>query len=410
MKLIPKILRKFGYINAATAADERGWYTYFGPSTLSASGEKVTTNTAMKVSIVYACVNTISETLAHLPCILYRRLLDKTKERAVDHPLYRITKAPNGWQTWFEFVEMTQMWVLLRGNGYAEIIPGKHGSVEQLIPLRADRMKVARLENGRLRYEYTEPAGRTRRITEDYMLHIRYKSLDGITGISPISWGANSIGLAIAQEKYSSSLYRSGAMRRVALELPPEKTLKEEATTRLRGEWNNTYGRDGEGVAILKDGLTVKEIGMTADDARIIESEYCTIENILRFFRIQPHKAGHLLRATYSNIEHQGIEFNTDTMTPWTVRWGQAMSRDLLLNDEDYFYEYLLDGLVRGDIQARWSAYHKAFMIGGMTINEILARENMNGIGPKGDTRFVPANMITLEKAIGDVNEQNAGN
>jgi hypothetical protein len=35
---------------------------------------------------------------------------------------------------------------------------------------------------------------------------------------------------------------------------------------------------------------------------------------------VPPHKVMHLLRATFSNIEHQSIEVVVDSVTPWARR------------------------------------------------------------------------------------------
>jgi len=57
-----------------------------------------------------------------------------------------------------------------------------------------------------------------------------------------------------------------------------------------------------------------------------------------------------------------------------------------------------VDGLLRGDSQARSEYYSKMFQIGAMSPNKILAKENMNPI-EGGDQHFVQLNMIPLEMA-----------
>src|SRR5690606_41822611 len=67
-----------------------GWA---GPA---ASGVSVTPSTAMRSTAVYACVRLLAESIASLPLHLYRRLPNGGKERATDHPLYRLLRSqPN---------------------------------------------------------------------------------------------------------------------------------------------------------------------------------------------------------------------------------------------------------------------------------------------------------------------------
>jgi len=86
---------------AAIGGNERGWFTLLGTDGgASSSGLKITPETALKVGTVYDCVAVLSQTVASLPLILYRRLDDETKERATDHPLYHVLHStPNNSQT-----------------------------------------------------------------------------------------------------------------------------------------------------------------------------------------------------------------------------------------------------------------------------------------------------------------------
>ena len=128
-------------------------------------GGNLTSARAESLSAVYACVSAISETIASLPLILYRRTDEEGRERANDHPLYGVLHdAPNEQQTALEFREMMQAAVLLRGNAYAEIKRGYDGQVRSLTPL--DRVTTLQLDNGRLAYDASDVKGKTRRLLQ----------------------------------------------------------------------------------------------------------------------------------------------------------------------------------------------------------------------------------------------------
>jgi hypothetical protein len=118
---------------------------------------------------------------------------------------------------------------------------------------------------------------------------------------------------------------------------------------------------------------------------------------ILAAYRIPPHMAGDLERATFSNIEQQSIEFRTYTMLPWYVRAEQDISAQLLAEDErDTFYaEFLADGLLRADAKSRAEALAIRWQNGTLNADEWRALENENPLPDGvGQTYYVPANYV----------------
>ena len=68
------------------------------------SGERVDEKSALQISTVYACVRLLAETVASLPLHLYK-FTDKGdgKERATDHPLYKIPPLQSSSQSTHHF-------------------------------------------------------------------------------------------------------------------------------------------------------------------------------------------------------------------------------------------------------------------------------------------------------------------
>jgi hypothetical protein len=114
-----------------------------------------------------------------------------------------------------------------------------------------------------------------------------------------------------------------------------------------------------------------------------------------------PHKIGLMERATFSNIEHQSIEYATDTMQPWCTNWEQELSAQLLTEkeqeDEQLYFEFNMNALLRGDAKARGELYGKLFGVGAMSPNDIRERENENPI-EDGDRYYVPVNMVPSDR------------
>ena len=113
-------------------------------------------------------------------------------------------------------------------------------------------------------------------------------------------------------------------------------------------------------------------------------------------------KVGKFNRATFSNIEHQSIEFVQHTVRPWLVRWEQSISRQLLDEKERllYFAKFNVDGLLRGDYKSRMEGYAVGRQNGWLSINDIRRLEDMPLVPAEkgGDEYLVNGNMITANQ------------
>jgi HK97 family phage portal protein len=369
-------------------------------SNRTASGVRVTPETALQCSAFLACVRVISETVASLPLFVYERLEDGGKQKASGLPLYRLLHTqPNPWQTAMEWREQMTALYLMYGNSYAEIRPGTQGRVSELWPLHPSRMEVERLENGRLRYLYREPDGRQTVYTQDQIFHLRWLSTDGVLGLQPPTLSRDAIGLARALEAHGSTYFANGARPGIVLE--SDNPIPVEAAERLRESWERLHrGSDrAHRTAVLPNGVKAKEISGSNEAAQFLETRRFQIEEVARAFRVPAHMIGELTRSTYNNIEVQNTEFVQFCLLPHCRRWESAISRDLIDgDDETFFAEHVISGLLRGDHQSRSTYYVSAIQNGWMSVNEVRELENMNPLGPEGDQHLAQLNMTTLDK------------
>lgn len=381
-------------ISANVSWDPLDDFWYSDPGTYSATGQRVTADSSLRVATVMACVRIIAEAEACLPMFVFRQLANGGKKKAADHPLFLKFHTrrgmPNRWQTAQEYREMKTAHMVLRGNAYSEI--RNFGSeIDELIPFHPDIVTVEQLENRRLRYQVHDGYDK-RTISQDQMFHLRGLSLDGVMGINPIAYARNAIGLAVAAETHGANLFNNGAKPGGVLEHPGK--LDEPAARRLRADWESMHaGAANAGrTAVLEGGMKYHEVGMTSEDAQFLESRQFQVIEICRIFRVPPHMVYDLMRATFSNIEHQGLEFVQYSLMPWLVRWEAGITKSLIADDDTYFAEHVVDGLQRGDTQSRYGSYATARQWGWLSINEIRSLENMNPI-EDGDTHLQPLNM-----------------
>lgn len=382
----------------------------------SNSGVEVDEESSLKISAVYACVKVIAETIASLPLVLLKELSNGDNEKAKQHPLYSVLHdSPNSEMTSFTFREMLMTNLLLWGNAYALIKRDANGHVVELYPLKSKNMVVERdAVTNAIKYTYTNNKGITKTYKPKQVLHIPAFTFDGIVGVSPITYAREAMGLSLATEEFGARFFGNGARPGGVLEHPgivkdPEK---------LRDSWNKVYQgtQNSHKVAVLEEGMKYHEIGMSPEDSQFLQTRAFQINEICRIFRVPPHMIGDLSRSTFSNIEHQSIDFVVHTIRPWIARWEQAITRSLL-NDEEktiYYARFNVNGLMRGDFNSRMSGYAIARQNGWMSANEIRALEDMNKIPSDqgGDLYLLNGNMISAIKAGqtgGASNEINQG-
>ena len=383
-----------------------GYSFLFGPTS---AGRPVTERSAMQMTAVYGCVRILAEAIAGLPLHVYRYTDSGGKEKALDHPLYRLLHdEPNPEMTSFVFRETLMTHLLLWGNAFAQVVRNGLGEVIGLYPLQPNRMSVGRdLDSKALYYEYQtswdEPAGQyqTIRLTPNDVLHVPGLGFDGLVGYSPIAMAKNAIGLAQATEDYGASFFANGAAPGGVLEHPG--TIKD--PSRVRESWQQTFGGPGNGnkVAVLEEGMKYTPISVSPEQAQFLETRKFQLNEIARIFRIPPHMIGDLEKSSFSNIEQQSLEFVKYTLDPWVIRWEQAISRTLLTPKEksELFVKFNVEGLLRGDYQSRMEGYAVARQNGWMSANDIRELENLDRINEVdgGDLYLVNGNMLPLPMA-----------
>ncbi|MXS81566.1 phage portal protein [Nitrosomonas oligotropha] len=372
---------------------------WFGAGGYANSGVSVTPDSAMRVTAVFRAVALLSGTYASLPVTVDKFMLDGGLETDKNHPLYDIiVYQPNKWQTSFQWREMMAAHFALRGCCYSEIISSGKRGIDQLIPLHPDRVRPFHAPDGKIAFGYTPPNGPQRVILQDDMHWMHFMASDGIKPISPISYCREAVGLSLATEEHAARLFSNGAKPGGILKMPGH--FKDDiALQRFKKEWQAAHGgvsNTGK-TAVLEDGLEWQQIGMTSEDAQFLETRNLQVAEIARIFGVPPHKLFDLQRSTNNNIEHQGIEFVTDTIRPGCVRWEQDMQRDLFNGKRTHCVQFDLDGLMRGDSAARAAFNSSALQNGWKSRNEVRRDEGYNRSNTEGmDDYTVQSNMISI--------------
>ena len=358
------------------------------------SGIYVSNQNALHYLTVLACIRVIAESVGMLPLNIYKRKGD-ARELATENPLYSVLCIqPNDYQTAAEFWEMAVAHLAWRGNFYAYKVVGVDGRLLELIPIHPGAVSVEQLVDYSLRYTVTFQNGKSGVFENGEIFHVKRMSLDGITGLNPITYARESLGLGVATQKHGARLFKNGA--RPGGVLKTDQVLNDDSFNRAKADWTATYGGSDNAhkTAILEAGLTYQPIGMTNEDSQFLETRKYQRSELCGLFRVPPHMIGDLEKATFSNIEHQSLQFVTQTLGPYLTAIESRILSDLVLprNKGRIFARFDVTELLRGDMAGRSAYYTSMTNLGAMSPNEIRVKEGMN---PRegGDIYLTPLNM-----------------
>lgn len=234
------------------------------------------------------------------------------------------------------------------------------------------------------------------------VLHIPGFSFDGLKGLSPIAHAAEMVGIGLATQEFLARFYGQGMNVGGVLEHPGK--LSDKARANLIADLE----AKGAGLAnswrplVLEEGMRFNRIPMPLRDAQTVEMLKLTRDQIAALFRVPPHMIANLERATFSNIEHQSLEFVKYTMLPWIVRWEREINRKLFTRrekEQGFYVKFNVEGLLRGDYKSRQEGLAIQRQNGIINADEWRELEEMNPIpGGAGQVYLVNGNMVPLDE------------
>lgn len=358
----------------------------------SSSGQTVTPESAMTLSVVYACLRNLADDIGTMPIKVYEADEDGGKEEQRDNPVYKLVHdTPNHEMNPADFWGTLIHWAAGWGNGIAEIELSGRGEPLAMHPIHPSRVELKRdRDSDRLFYDIKTDSQGMKQLTPDRVYHLKGFG-PGLWGYSAIAFGAESMGLALALQEFGSSFFANGINSNGVISVPEE--LDPGAMENLRGELAEAYsGADNAyKPLIMYGGMEWKTISVPPEQAQFLESRRFSVEDTARWFRMPLPMIGHLEEAHYNNVESLDLDYAKHTLGGWTIRIAQEIKRKLL-GDGNLFAEHVMEALLRGDSTAQ-SAFNTAnFRLGAINRNEIRKALNMNPV-EGGDVYYVEHNL-----------------
>jgi HK97 family phage portal protein len=366
------------------------------------SGVNTSSQGALSISAVYACVRVITQAISTVPFVLYEKDSEGNRREAVEHPLHKILHdEPNRDMTSMTYREVVMNHLLLRGVHYSEVVWDNSGNVVEVYPLDPDQIKVERNEATKeLQYRHL-PTGKV--LPKYRILHIPGLGWDGINSYSPLALARNSLSLAQSVEKYGNNFFTNGINPTGFIEVPD--TMSDAAYQRFVKDLKGKYGgvSNSGRLLILENGAKYSRVSIAPEDAQFLQTRKFSVQDICRWFGVPPYMVGDLEKLNYNNIEQQSIDLVRYTFRPWAVRLEQHFNRSFIPSKKrgQMFCELKLDGLLRGDAASRWAYYTQGHDRGILSADEIRQLENLPAQPDNmGKEYLVPLNYTTKTKLL----------
>lgn len=397
MSLLSWVGKKIGL------TDGKFWSLFYGGETWA--GEPVSLDTAMQVGAFAGCVKLYAETISTLPLGLYEKQKDGTRKSRNDLDIWRVVaEEPNADQDAPDYWSSSIAWLQAMGNSFSE----KHYKGDQLIALELlnpNYSKLERTDSGFKQLRYHPPSERERIIPESRLFHLRGLSFGADLGLSTVDLSRQSLGSARATDKAASSHFANGMRPGGWLVYKGGGILEDDQRERARQELINpltgsgNFGKTG----ILEGDFDYRALAVAPEAAQLLESRRFSVEDVCRWFGVPPILLSHASQGQTmwgTGIEQIVLGWYVLQLRPRMVRLEKAMRRQLLSpaekRQQNLYFEYNAEGLLRGDSAARAEMYWKMVQVAATTPNQICDRENLPRF-PGGDRHFINSTLVPLD-------------
>lgn len=369
-------------------------------------GVTVTNDSALKLSAFFAGIRLIAENIASLPKSV--KTIDSYGSATSDrqHAVNKVLHHPNDYTNSMSFWMTIVSWVKGWGNAFAIIKRDFKGQPVSLHQVHPSNVQV-KMSNGRKWYKVTisDPDFKFLEGTysDENMLHFMEISLNGIVGVNTVIYNAMALGKSLAQEKFAGEFYKKGGNIKAVLET--DGNLGDDAYNKFIAHFAAASNFE---TPLLEYGIKYKQLSVNPVAAQLVQSETMSIQDIARMLNVPPHMIAELSHATFSNIEHQTIQFVQYSLRPVVRKIEIELENKLLFDSEreTVSIKFSLDGLLRGDTTARSAYYHNAILDGYMTRNEVRSLEGLEH-APGLDDFLVPLNVASIDED-GNIKENTA--
>lgn len=350
-----------------------------------ATSGSVSTDQAMRLSAVFACLRLLSEAVATLPLDTFIR--DQGRRRPYrPRPDYLSFSPPQGSR--IDYLSQVMLSLLTAGNAYVLTPRDRLG-----VPLDLVVLDPALVVVSRMRGKVTYRCQNVELIPDLDVMHVKGMCLPGATmGMSPISYARETIGLGLAAQRFGDSFFSNGALPGAVIETPTD--MKPEAAERFRETWNGHHQGVGNAnrVGVLTQGAHLNKVSINPNDSQFLETRAFQVPDVARIFGVPPHLIADASNSTSwgSGLAEQNLAFGQFSLRPWIDRIEESHGRLLTSHGlPTVFVKLNMDALLRASLKDRYEAAAIGIVNGFLTINEQRTLEDLPPV-PWGDEPYIP--------------------
>ena len=365
---------------------------FFGTSTFA--GVSITQDNSLRLSTAYACTRLLADTVSTLPIDSFiRRDGVRTPYRPrpiwLDQPDTDLTTSRD------EHFTQVMVSLLLDGNAFVRVVRDPLGQVIALIVLDPKRVEVRRNRDFQIEY-YLRDSDKV--LAKSEVLHITEMRKPGaLRGSSRIDELKEVFGLSAALDEFASRFFGQGSQTTGVIEVPGALSREQARDLVDSFEEGHKGLSRSHRPGVLFGGAKFNKTGVDPNEAQMLESRKMQVEEIARAFRVPLHMLSTAIPGamSYASVEQNAIQFATYTIRPYLSRIEAAYST---LLPQGVFVRFNMDGILRGDIQTRFSAYSTGTQAGFLSVNDIHRLEDMSPV-EGGDVYRVPLANVDLAAA-----------
>ena len=380
----------FGLEQRNSNAESTGLQYVGGYGEALTFGQLANRYSAMNISAVFAATNLISNTIAMLP-IKVQKKATNGKNEVDNHPLNIVfgDKSNTNNLSKFTMIKMIVQSVILKGNGFCYIDRANDGSVTGLRFIEATDVLIYYSKQRNILY-YDAPVISKKHIEPINMLHFVLHSYDGINGLSVLSYANRTLGITNASENSAKSFFENGMNVNGLLKVLTPLNAKQK--DEIRSSWQQAYNGNGGGLAIINSNMEYQQLQLSPEDSQLLASRKFNVEDIARFFCINPILIGGEGKASYNSLEMLQQAFLVHTLQPYITMIENEMNRKLLKPSEAKLTIQLeTNELLRINKQSQASYYQTMVNSGILSINEVRKDLGFNPI-EGGDVHHIAFN------------------
>jgi HK97 family phage portal protein len=352
------------------------------------SNGTVSTDQAMRLSAVFACLRLLSEAVATLPLETFTRR-DEVRF-PVPRPPYLAFAPPQ--QSRIDYLSQVMLSLLTDGNAYVLTPRDEMGEPVDLVVLDPGSVTVER-KAGRVTYTCQD----VRMDPRFDVMHIKGMMLPGeVKGLSPIAYARETITLGLSAQRYGTATFDNMALPAAVIQVPEGRNFSNDAAIRFRETWNANHRgpSNANRVGVLTGGAELKTVSINPEDAQFLETRQFQVPDVARIFGVPPHLIADASNSTSwgSGLAEQNLAFGSFSLRPWVTRIEN--SHDRLLSSHGRASDFVklnLDALLRASLKDQLEALSIGIENRIYTSEEGRALQDLPPLPAKVDTQDIEA-------------------